>query len=248
MPRRGSVLQAATRLRGHARAASARCWTRATDPVRRAPRRLALQPLAGRRQPARPVAAHHAGRVPQAAAGLGDGARPRRAGRGREARTGSGAAPPAWAPTTGAAWCRCRAAAPTPTWCASSTSSTKRFVDGGFSAARGQDRRRLARRRHALRRHRFRPRLADRFGLPAHHQALAARQAAGRGGDGVRRPSRGRVALRVSVDRTPGFERTSVRRALDFYNSEQFLLQGDQAGARSTSPATRSCASGASTC
>ncbi len=35
--------------------------------------------------------------------------------------------------------------------------------------------------RHALRRHRLRPRLADRFGLPAHHQALAPRPAAGRG-------------------------------------------------------------------
>ena len=46
--------------------------------------------------------------------------------------TGSGTAPPACPRTTDGAWCRCRAAAPTPTWSASSTSSTKAFVAGGF--------------------------------------------------------------------------------------------------------------------
>ncbi len=57
-------------------------------------------------------------------------------------------------------------------------------------AARGQERSRLGRPRHALRGQRFRPRLADRFGLPARHQALAARPAAGRCGDGVRGSAR----------------------------------------------------------
>jgi prolyl oligopeptidase len=32
----------------------------------------------------------------------------------------------------------------------------------------------------------------------------------------------------VSVDRTPGFERTMFVRALDFYNQERFVLQGEQ--------------------
>src|SRR5262249_3100138 len=36
------------------------------------------------------------------------------------------------------------------------------------------------------------------------------------------------VAVFSSVDRTPGFERIVVGRAIDFYNSEQFLLQGSK--------------------
>jgi prolyl oligopeptidase len=36
------------------------------------------------------------------------------------------------------------------------------------------------------------------------------------------------VAVSVSVDRTPGFERIVFSRALDFYNSHQFLLSGDK--------------------
>ena len=36
------------------------------------------------------------------------------------------------------------------------------------------------------------------------------------------------VAAMVSVDRTPGFERTLVGRATDFYNTKQWLLQGDK--------------------
>jgi prolyl oligopeptidase len=35
------------------------------------------------------------------------------------------------------------------------------------------------------------------------------------------------VAVSVTVDRTPGFERTLVSRSLDFYNTRQFLLQAD---------------------
>jgi prolyl oligopeptidase len=36
------------------------------------------------------------------------------------------------------------------------------------------------------------------------------------------------VAVSVSVDKTPGYERTLFLRALDFYNSKKFLLQGDK--------------------
>ncbi len=36
------------------------------------------------------------------------------------------------------------------------------------------------------------------------------------------------VAAAVSVDRTPGFERTVFTRVVDFYNDRQFLLQGDK--------------------
>ena len=40
---------------------------------------------------------------------------------------------------TSAAWSRCRAAAPTPRSCASSTSTTKAFVEGRLHAARGEE-------------------------------------------------------------------------------------------------------------
>jgi prolyl oligopeptidase len=36
------------------------------------------------------------------------------------------------------------------------------------------------------------------------------------------------VGAWIAVDRTPGYERTTVTRAIDFYRSEQFLLQGSQ--------------------
>jgi hypothetical protein len=149
-------------------------------------------------QPARPVAAHHAGRLPPAAAGLGNGAGPRRPGPQRGEN---------W--VWGGALCL----GPTTARCLLSLSRggadavvvrefdtvDKRFVDGGFSVPEGQDRVDLDRRRHAVHRHRLRPRLADRFGLPAHHQALDARPAAGRRRDGVRRraqPTCRRLRLR----------------------------------------------------
>jgi hypothetical protein len=47
------------------------------------PRRLAVQPVARRGPPARPVAAHHAGQLPHRRSPMGDGARPGRAGSGR---------------------------------------------------------------------------------------------------------------------------------------------------------------------
>ena len=36
------------------------------------------------------------------------------------------------------------------------------------------------------------------------------------------------VYVYASVDRTPGFERTVFARVIDFYNSEQVLLQGER--------------------
>jgi cytochrome c peroxidase len=101
-------------------------------PAGRAPRQP-LQLLAGRRQSARPVAAHHLAEFKQAAAGSG-----RRcststhwaAGRGRELGVARRRLPvPEVRALPGAA---CRAAAPTPTWSASSTRSKKEFVAGGF--------------------------------------------------------------------------------------------------------------------
>ena len=104
------------RLRRPCARASATCSTRGPDPVRHAARR-AGSTTSGRTRPTR-AACGAARRWPSTASAQPaweTRARPRRAGHGREARTGSGAAPAAWAPTTGAAWSRCRAAAPTPT-------------------------------------------------------------------------------------------------------------------------------------
>jgi prolyl oligopeptidase len=117
------------------------------DPGGHAPRRLVLQPVADAGQPARPVAAHHAGRVPQGPAGLGNGDRPGRPGQGREGKLGLGRRHLP-GPRYRRCLVRCRAAAPTPRWCANSTCVDKRFVAGGLRAARSQERRRLARRRH----------------------------------------------------------------------------------------------------
>ena len=142
-------LEAWPELRRHARAHPGRAGLARPHPRRRAARRLRLQLLAGRRAPARPVAPHHAGRIPQGAARLGHRARPRRPGPRRRRELGLGRRGRAWARTTGAACCACRAAAPTRWWCASSTSPTRRFVAGGFDAARGEDRDRLDRPRHA---------------------------------------------------------------------------------------------------
>ena len=56
---------------------------RGEDPRGREDRRVLLQLLEGRAARARPVAAHHARRIPQAAAAVGNRDRPRRARRGR---------------------------------------------------------------------------------------------------------------------------------------------------------------------
>ena len=57
---------------------------RRPDPVRAAPRRVPLQLLARRGQPARAVAAHHAGELPHRRARLGRADRRRRAGRAED--------------------------------------------------------------------------------------------------------------------------------------------------------------------
>ena len=82
------VLEAWPQFNADARPAARHPRLEGADPRRRAPRRLALELLARRPQPARPVAPHHAGRIPQAATRVGRGDRPRRAGQGRERELG----------------------------------------------------------------------------------------------------------------------------------------------------------------
>ena len=73
------------------------------------------------REPARALAAHHARRVPQGQARLGNRARSRRSRQGRERSTGSGRGPRRSSPTTSWPSCRSRAGVPTRASCANST-------------------------------------------------------------------------------------------------------------------------------
>ena len=120
------------------------------DPVRLEDGRILLQLLARREEQARP-----AGGAPRSP----NTARPSRTGRPcststrwprRKRRTGSGTAQRCLrAELRALPGRRCRAAAPTPRSCASSTSTTKEFVEGRLHAARGEERGRLAGSRHA---------------------------------------------------------------------------------------------------
>ena len=96
---------------------------RRPDPVRPAARRVPVQLLAGRGASARPVAAHHAGGVPQGPARTGRSCWTSTRWPPRRARTGSGRARPCCGPAaTARRSCTCPAAAPTRAWSASSTS------------------------------------------------------------------------------------------------------------------------------
>ena len=203
-------------------------------------RRALLQLLARREEPARPVAAHHARRVPQGRADVGDRARPRRARQGRERELGLARRRLPASPTTTAAWSRSRAAAPTPTSCASSTSTTQGLRQGRLQRCPrprasvgwidadtlfvGTD---------------FGPGSLTDVGLPAHRQGVEARHAAratraivyeGKADDvvafGVPRPHQGlRARLRLP-------------RASPSTPTRLFLRARRQAGPRSTSPTT----------
>ena len=122
-------------------------------------------------------------------------------------------------------------------WCASSTRSG-RPSSSGLPPARGQVDSGLDRRRQALCRHRFRPRLADRFGLPAHHQALDARHTAQLSADGVRRRSQRRGGERLGGPH-PGFERTCSRAPSTSTTRTSLSCRAERRHAASTCPATR---------
>ena len=181
-----------------------------------------LQLLAGREEPARPVAAHHARRVPQAAPGVGDGARPRRARRRRERELGLARR------RVARARLRARAAA----------ALARRRRRGGRPRVRPRRRRRSSRtgspcpRRRATCRGRIRdtlyvgtdfgpgtltdsgyPRLTKewRRGTPLTAASLVFE---GQMTD---------VAVSAMHDPTPGFERDLVLRGVTFWESDVFL-------------------------
>ena len=70
--------------------------------------------------------------------------------------------------------------------------------------------------------------LAHRIRLSAAGQAVAPGHAAGRRRDDLRGHASPTSASSASVDRTPGFERTLLRRALDFLNDEVYELRGGE--------------------
>ena len=143
---------------------------RRPHPVTALARRAPLQLLAGRRAPARPVAAHHPGRVPHGRARLGDrcSTSTRWPRAEDENWVWQGADVPAARTTTGVPGLRCRAAAPTRPWCASSTWTTGRSSTDGFALPEAKSDVGWIDVDHDLRRHRLRPRLADRLRLSAH--------------------------------------------------------------------------------
>ena len=91
-----------------------------------------LQLLARRGQPARAVAAHHAGQLPHASTPTGTCSSTSTSWRAPTTRTGCGRAPTSSSPTTRWPWSACPAAGRTPRSSASSTCATRTFVDRGF--------------------------------------------------------------------------------------------------------------------
>ena len=86
------------------------------------------------------LAHHQRGELPLGQSGVADAPRHRRAGQGRERQLGLARAPTACGPTTATAWSASPTAARTPSRCASSTPSTGKFVDGGFTLPEGKHR------------------------------------------------------------------------------------------------------------
>ena len=197
--------------------------------------------------PARPVAPHHAGRLPPAAARLGDRARPRRARPQPKARTGSGTARrrcrPAPRPVSTAASSRCRAAAPTRRWCASSTWCSGASSPDGFTLPEAKSQRRLDRSRHALRRHRLRPGRDDRLGLSARASSAGSAARRWRRRDACSRAGPTTCAsTHRSNTRPASSARHFVSRAIDFYRDEDFAAGGGRrAGAHRQAAATPTC-------
>jgi hypothetical protein len=153
-------------LRQHAGADPRSARLARQDPERDAPRGALVQPVAGRRPSPRRVAPHHARRVPQGAAGVGDPDRPgcTRPRRGRELGLGR----------RGLFRPGLRTLPRQPVARRRRRQGRSRVRHPGAAlrarrlcAARSQVQHRLARPPHRARGDRLRPRLAHRIGLPA---------------------------------------------------------------------------------
>ena len=156
-----------------------------SHPGIRVSRRLALQLLAGRQSRPRHLAPHHAGRIFEGRAGLGNRARCRRPGRDRQRELGVEGCelPRARAPALpGLTLARRRGR---------HDGAGIRYGHQGLCrrrlrAARGQAAAGLEGREHAVGGHQLRRGLAHRFGLPPLRQGMETRDATRGCGDGLR--------------------------------------------------------------
>ncbi len=155
------------------------------DRLRRRHRRAVLQPVEGQGPRARPVAAHHAGRVPQAQPEVGNRARHRRLEQGRRRELGLARrllpAPgvPALPDLAVARRFRCRRHPRV-------RPGRQGLGQGRLLSAGGEGRAGLDRPGHGVRLYRFRSRHADQLRLSQHRQGMEARHADGQRDAGVR--------------------------------------------------------------
>ena len=227
------------------RARSGRCSTPTTgSPTSRWRGRPPLQLLAGRDEPARAVATHHAASTARrGAAGVGGAARRRRAGAGPRARAGCGRAPACCGPAT--------AAAPDQLSRGGADASVVREFDltalasstDGFALPEAKSDRRLDRRRPRLRRHRLRAGVDDLDPGTRASSGVAARDAAERGGAGLRGRRRRTCSSTPATTRRPASSATWWCGHLDFYRREPL-----PAGRRRAGPHRRAARTPTSTC
>jgi prolyl oligopeptidase len=158
----------------------------------------------------------------KAAAGLGNGDRPRRPGQGRERENW------VWGGATclGPAYRRClvqlsRGGADA-TVVREFDTVDKRFVAGGFQLPEAKTSSTGSTPTRSTSATDFGPGSLTDSGYPRVIKRWQRGQPLGAGAHGVRRPE-GRLAVR-QVDHTPGFERTVFGRSTGFYNTEQHLL------------------------
>ena len=210
-------------------AASARCSTRATS-----------IPYVSRRgdwlynfwhdadQPARPVAAHHAGRIPQGRSRPGRRCSTSTRWAAPKARTGSGPAPPAWARTTGAAWCQLSRGGADATVVREFDTVAKALRRRRLRAARGQERASTGSTpTRVFVGTDFGPGSLTDSGYPRVIKRWRRGQPLADAVTVFEARAERRRGLRVAwTTRRASSARCSAAR-IDFYSSEQFLLQGD---------------------
>ncbi|MCO5614891.1 hypothetical protein L7F22_069176 [Adiantum nelumboides] len=196
------------------------------DPVRHRPRRALLQLLDRRGAPARPVAAHHPGVLPERRHRVGGAARRRRAQRGRGRELGLARCPvPAPGP-------RPRAGRPVPRWRRRRRHARVRPPDPQLRRrrvlpARGEGRDELDRPRHTVYLSTdLGPGTMTTSGYPRTVRRLRRGEAL-ESAELVYAGEETDLSISAFRDHTPGFERDFLRRALAFYADELHLIGAD---------------------
>ena len=207
-------------------------------------RTVLLQFLAGREEPAGPLASHHAG-------GISKKTKPDweivldldALGKAEEENWVWHGAQPLQPGLQGRPRLAVCAAGPTRAVVREFDLDDQVVREGRLHAPRGQEPDLLARCRQRLRGHRLRPGLDDRFGLSTDRQGMEARDSARRG-----RPSSSKAGPRIWAssalrDLTPGFERDIIVRTPDVLD-----VRDASSGATGSSSRSRSQTTPASAC